>query len=165
MKPGNNNFSYASARLIAAAALVATLAFVPGVSFAVDKDAHEDRAEMRIKDMHAKLKISSAQEEQWTKVAQTMRDNAKTMDALTQARVDNEKNMNAVDDLKSYGEITDAHADGIKKLTPVFATLYASMSDAQKKEADTMFRHGNRMHGRHMHGHHKHGSMKMTDDK
>jgi hypothetical protein len=48
--------------------------------------------------------------------------------------------MTAVDDLKSYGEIADAHADGIKKLTPVFAALYASMSDAQKKEADAIFR-------------------------
>ena len=52
--------------------------------------------------------------------------------------------MTAVDDLKSYGEIADAHANGIKKLTPVFADLYASMSDAQKKEADTLFRHGDR---------------------
>ena len=57
--------------------------------------------------------------------------------------------MNAVDDLKSYGEITDAHADGIKKFTPVFATLYDSMSDAQKKQADTLFRHGGKMSKKH----------------
>jgi hypothetical protein len=48
--------------------------------------------------------------------------------------------MTAVDDLKSYAEITDAHADGIKKFTPVFATLYAGMPDAQKKNADGVFR-------------------------
>jgi hypothetical protein len=96
--------------------------------------------------MHAKLKITSAQEEQWTKVAQTMIDDAKIMDVLSQTRVDHAKDMTAVDDLKSYGEIADAHANGIKKLTPVFADLYDSMSDAQKKAADTLFRHGDHKH-------------------
>ena len=141
MKLTGNQFTYASARLIAAAALVTNLAFAPGVVLAADKDAHEDRVELRIKNMHTKLMITPAQEEQWSKVAKVMQDDAKTMDTLTQARVDHAKDMNAVDDLKSYGEITEAHADGIKKLTPVFADLYASMSDAQKKEADTLFRH------------------------
>jgi len=158
MKLSDNQFTYVSARLIAAATLVTTLAFAPVVVFAAEKDAHEDRAEMRIKDMHAKLKITTAEEKQWTKVAEAMRDNAKTMDTLTQARVDRAKDMTAVDDLKSYGEIAEAHAAGIKKLTPAFADLYAGMSDEQKKEADTLFRHGDRKHG-HKHGH------KMLDGK
>ena len=156
MKLSGNQFTYASARLMAAAALVTTLAFAPGVVFAADKDAHEDRAELRIKDMHAKLKITSAEEAQWAKVAEVMRDNGKTMDTLTQARVDHAKDMTAVDDLKSYGEIAQAHADGIKKLTPVFADLYASMSDAQKKQADNLFHHGYHKHG-HMMSHTKKG--------
>jgi len=142
MKLCVNQFTYASARVIAATVMVASVAFAPVVVLAADKDAHEDRAELRVKDMHAKLKITPAQEAEWTKVAQAMRDNAKTMDTLTQARMDHAKTMTAVDDLKSYGEIADAHADGIKKLTPVFATLYADMSDTQKKEADILFRHG-----------------------
>ena len=150
MKLSGNQFTYSSVRLIAAATLLATLAFAPGVVLAAGKDAHEDRAELRIKDMHAKLKITAAQEAQWGKVAQAMRDDAKTMDALTKARADHAKDMTAVDDLKSYGEITDAHADGIKKLTPVFADLYASMTDAQKKEADALFRHGGHEHGHKM---------------
>jgi hypothetical protein len=150
MKPSGNPFTYSSARLIAAATLLATLAFAPGVVLAADKDAHEDRAELRIKDMHAKLNITAAQEAQWGKVAQAMRDDAKTMDALTKARVDHAKDMTAIDDLKSYGEITEAHANGIKKLTPAFADLYASMSDAQKKDADNFFRHGPREHGHKM---------------
>ena len=147
MKLNGNQFTYSRASLIVAAALVSTLAFAPGVVLAADKDAHEDRAELRIKDMHAKLHITPAEEAQWAKVAEIMRDNAKTMDTLTQARVDHAKDMTAVDDLKSYGKIAEAHADGIKKLTPVFADLYASMSDAQKKEADTLFHHGKFMHG------------------
>lgn len=146
MKSSSNPFTYANIRLIMAAALVALVTFAPGISAAADKPSHEDRTELRIKDMHAKLKITTAQEDQWGKVAQVMRDNAKSMDSLIQARVAHANNMTAVDDLKSYGEITDAHADGIKKLTPVFATLYDSMSDAQKKTADTFFRRGARGH-------------------
>ena len=142
MKRSDHQLTNASTRLITAATLVATLAFAPGAALATDKDPQEDRVELRIKDMRTKLKITSAQEEQWAKVAQAMLDNAKTMDTLTQARVDHAKDMTAVDDLKSYGEITDAHADRIKRLTPLFVALYASMSDTQKKEADNLFRDG-----------------------
>lgn len=155
-----NRITYQGPRLMAAVALVASLIFVPGLALAAEKDAHEDRAETRIQDMHTKLKITTAQEPQWAKVADAMRDNAKAMDKLTQLRADREKDMTAVDDLKSYGEIADAHADGIKKLTPAFAALYAGMSDAQKKEADTLFRHGEDGHGGHKQAH-----KMMTQDK
>jgi hypothetical protein len=104
----------------------------------------ESRVEARIKNMHETLKITQQQEEQWAKVAQVMRDNAKSLDTLTQSRFDHASTMTAVEDLKSYAVITDAHADGIKKFTPVFATLYDSMSDAQKKEADELFHRGHR---------------------
>ena len=141
MKPSRHQFTYAAARAVAAVALAVTIAFAPNVVLAA-KASNEDRVEMRIKDMHARLKITQAQEDQWAKVAEVMRDNARSMDALTMARHENAKTMTAVDDLRSYGEITDAHAEGIKRLTPVFAALYDEMSDAQKKEADTLFRHG-----------------------
>lgn len=141
MKPSRDQFTYAVTRAVAAAALAVTITFAPSVALAA-KPSSEDRVEMRIKDMHAKLDIRQAQEDQWAKVAEVMRDNARSMDTLTKARHENAKTMTAVDDLRSYGEIADAHADGIKKFTPVFATLYADMSDAQKKEADTLFRHG-----------------------
>lgn len=155
MKPVSNQYTYVNLRTFAVATLVATLAFAPVMVLAIDRDAHEDRTELRIKNMHAKLKITSAQEELWGKIAQTMRDNAKTLDKLTRTRLDHAKDITAIDDLKSYGEIAEAHADGLKKLTPVFADLYANMSNPQKKEADTLFRYGV-----HHHGHHKHGHMK-----
>jgi protein CpxP len=150
MKLSGNQFTYASMRLIAAAAIVSTLAFAPGMVLAAGKDAHQDRVEQRINDMHAKLKITPEEEAQWATITQVMRDDAKNMDTLTQARKDRANDMTAVDDLKSYGEITQAHADGIKKLTPVFADLYASMSDEQKKMADNFFRHGPKMRGHKM---------------
>lgn len=163
MKQNALQFTQAGARLLAAAALAASLAFAPGAVLAADKVSHAVRAEQHGKKMHDKLMITQAQEEQWSKVAQVMAENAKSMDTLTQTRADRAKEMTAVDDLKSYGEITDAHADGIKKLTPVFGTLYASMSDPQKKVADTLFRHGDRMQGMPRHGH-RHGRDHMKQD-
>ena len=159
MKLTGNIFNYAGARFITATVMMFMLISAPTAVFAADKDAHEDHTEMRIKHMREKLKITTAQNDQWAKVEQAMREDAKTMDVLTQARVDHAKEMTAIDDLKSYGEIADAHAAGIKKLTPLFATLYESMSDAQKKEADTLFRHGYHQHGGHKQSH------KKLDDK
>ena len=159
MKQSGIQFNFANARLISVLVMAAALVFVPGTVFATAKVAHEDRAELRIKDMHTKLKITSAQEVQWAKVADVMRDNGKAMDTLTQSRVDHAKDATAIDDLKSYGEIAEAHADGIKNLTPLFTDLYASMSDVQKKEADTLFRHGYHGFGDHKH---KHGHKKTS---
>jgi hypothetical protein len=102
--------------------------------------ATHDRIDTRISGLHTRLQITAAQEELWQKVAQVMRDNAGTMDSLRQARTTNANSMSAVDDLKSYGQIADAHADGIRKLTPAFQALYDSMSDVQKKNADLIFR-------------------------
>ncbi|MFZ2269236.1 MAG: Spy/CpxP family protein refolding chaperone [Azonexus sp.] len=144
-------FNQAGARLVAAAVIAATLSIAPGLAVA-GPDSRVERSEKRIIDMHAKLKITNEQEALWTAVAQAMTENAQAMDVLTQARKDRAGQMTAVDDLKSYGEIADAHAAGIRKLTPVFASLYESMSPPQKVAADTLFRHGERMHRGHRNG-------------
>jgi hypothetical protein len=104
------------------------------------KTSTVDAVEARIKDLHSQLQITAAQEDLWRNVTQVMRDNAKTMDALRKARSEKAQTMTAVEDFKSYGEITEVHADGIKKFVPVFSALYDSMSDAQKKNADARFR-------------------------
>jgi len=128
------------------AVAVALLAFIVLASASPARAASPgaskaDRVEARIKELHTKLKITSEQEEAWNGVAQVMRDDAKTMEALIKARSENASTMTAVDDLKSYGEIAQAHADGLKNFTSVFEPLYAGMSDAQKKSADMLFRH------------------------
>ena len=98
-----------------------------------------DPVEARITDLHAKLKITAAQETNWTAFAQVMRDNAKTMDSLFQQRAPKLGSMTAIDDLNSYRDITQAHADGLQKLIPAFQTVYDGMSADQKKNADTVF--------------------------
>jgi len=96
--------------------------------------------EARIKSLHTRLKITAAQEPQWQQVAQVMRDNAATVEKLVNERNAKLKTMTAVDNLQTYTDVAQAHADGLKKLVPVFDTLYASMSDEQKKVADGVFR-------------------------
>jgi len=99
-----------------------------------------DRTEAVIRDLHARLGITEKQERMWGKVAQVMRENAKTMDNVTKTRLERLKAMNAVEDLKSFSEVTDAQAAGLRKFIPVFEALYATMSDGQKKEADQAFK-------------------------
>jgi len=110
----------------------------PGMAKA-GKASKTERVEVRIKELHAKLKITPAQEGLWDNVTKTMRDNAITMEALIKARSEGAGTKNAVDDLKSYSAIAEAHADGLKKFIPAFEPLYASMSESQKKDADTLF--------------------------
>lgn len=103
------------------------------------KMSETDRVEARVKDLHSKLKITAAQEDQWSKVAEVMRENAAAMEPLVKARREKGTTLNAVEDLKSYARITDTHAAGLNKFIPVFEALYASMSDEQKKIADNLF--------------------------
>lgn len=103
------------------------------------KVSESDRVEARIKDLHSKLKITESQEEQWNKVAQVMRENAAEMTPLIKARHEKKDGLNAVEDLKSYSQITEAQAAGLKKFIPVFETLYTGMTDDQKKIADKLF--------------------------
>jgi hypothetical protein len=99
----------------------------------------DDRVETRIKSLHAQLKITADEEPQWSAVADAMRDNAHAIDQLASERTTKRSSMTAIDNLKSYEEITDAHADGLKKLVPAFESLYDKMSDTQKKTADAVF--------------------------
>jgi hypothetical protein len=102
--------------------------------------ASSDRIEGRIKDLHKKLHITAAQDSQWNDLAQVMRDNAKAMIDLQQQQSADTQSMNAVDVVKSYGAVIEAHEAGMKKFIPAFETLYSSMSDEQKKTADSLFR-------------------------
>jgi hypothetical protein len=99
--------------------------------------------------MHAKLRITAAQDDKWTAVAQVMRENAQKLDALAQTRSQNATRMTAVEDINAYSQVADAHAEGLKIFAPAFTELYDSMSDAQKKQADTLFQQGHaRMTGK-----------------
>ncbi|MBL6751091.1 MAG: Spy/CpxP family protein refolding chaperone [Nevskia sp.] len=117
----------------------------------------DNKVEDRIRDLHMRLGITAAQEDAWKKVAEVMRDNAHTMAGLIQTRSEKGQTMTAVDDLKSYAEIAKAHADGVDRFTPVFAALYDSMPDDQKKKADSIFRARSHHGMKHMGARHEGG--------
>jgi LTXXQ motif family protein len=100
--------------------------------------------EAHIKELHKRLHITDAQKPQWDSLAQVMRDNAKAMTDLQKERAADAQSMSAVDVIKSYESVVQAHEDGMKKFIPPFEALYNSMSDAQKKTADSLFRNRER---------------------
>ena len=116
-------------------------------SSAVARTSAVERTEAQIKRLESALKITEAQEELWNNLTQVMRENAKDMDALIKDRAENAKTMNAVEHMKFHSQITEAHLAHLKKFIPPFEALYNSMSDEQKKIADTIFRTGR--HGKH----------------
>jgi phage protein D len=115
-------------------------------SSAVARTSAVDHTEAQIKQLQGALKITEAQKELWNNLTQVMRENAKDMDAFTDAltkeRAESTKTMNAVEHMKFHSQITEAHLDQLKKFIPPFEALYSSMSDEQKKSTDTIFRTG-----------------------
>lgn len=116
------------------------------------KAGHERNVEDRIAYLHSQLKITSAQESQWNAFADVMRSNGETMGQLFQQRKA-AGNLSAIDDMKQYAAIAQAHADGMKKLVDAFDPLYSSFSPEQKKLADVTFHqpggpNGPRHHGK-----------------
>jgi protein CpxP len=97
-------------------------------------------AEQRITDLHTRLHITAAEQSQWDQFAQVMRDNAKDLDDAYQQRAASFDKMNAVENMQSYAQIEQTRAQDLQKLVPAFQTLYASLSDQQKQEADRLFR-------------------------
>ncbi|HLX01618.1 MAG TPA: Spy/CpxP family protein refolding chaperone [Trinickia sp.] len=110
--------------------------------------AHGARTEQRIATLHSELKITPAQETQWQQFADVMRQNGETMGNLYRQRMA-DKNLSALDDMKQYTQIAQAHADGMTKLVAAFEPLYNSFSADQKKLADETFRQHGKEHGGH----------------
>jgi hypothetical protein len=107
-----------------------------------------ETVEERITNLHAALKITPDEETKWNGVAQAMRENAATMDKLVASnRTTPPQNMSAVDDLTTYEKFAQAHVDGLKNLISSFKTLYTAMPDAQKKNADEVFKTSGRAAG------------------
>ena len=124
-----------------AAGMAAFLLVLPSIAFPQASPATAtppNRVEQRIQALHAQLKITDAEESLWAAVAQVMRDNAQAVGALARERHE-KATMSAVDDLRSYQAIADAHAAGLAKLVPAFQALYAAMPPDQQKTADALF--------------------------
>jgi len=145
MKKIAHQFSNKAALILAAVVFLVTIGLVGGLSQVEGVDAlplslkgikanNVESLEARIESLHQKLMITQAQEEQWNKVTEVIRQNAQTMTMLLGRIKFHEANAGTpVDEIKFYGQIAEAHANSIKKLIPVFETLYNSLSENQKK--------------------------------
>ena len=100
----------------------------------------EERVEQRIKELHAQLRITAAERPQWDQFVQVMRENARDMDQAWLQRVDQFQSMNALQNMQSYEQIAEQHAQHLQKLVPAFQSLYNAMPDQQKQLADQVFR-------------------------
>jgi periplasmic protein CpxP/Spy len=98
------------------------------------------RVEKRISTLHAQLKITAAEEPQWQKFADVMRDNAQKMNQSASDRAQKFQSMNAVDNMKSYADLAVQHGQNMQALAVAFTDLYNSMSPDQQKVADQVFR-------------------------
>ncbi len=142
----------ANAGVVAAMLLGAFLSAVPSQGGHVRQGAQAKEAsasrderlaeasEVRIKELRGRLQVTAAQESLWNNVAQILRDNAAAFRANVPDRSTGPDTSTAVDDLKAFQIIADEHANGLRKLIPAFEALYASMTPAQKKHADQVFR-------------------------
>ncbi len=88
----------------------------------------------------ARTLLRPEQEPVWKDVAQAMRDNAKAMEELRAQQDTALTTATAPEMIDAYGKTMEEHSENVQKFSGVFQTLYDSMSDAQKKAADAVFR-------------------------
>ena len=112
----------------------------PSVGHPVSGRSAQERVEQRIKELHAQLRITPAEHPQWDQFAQVMRENARDMDQAYIHRAEQFHSMNAVQNMQSYEQIAEEHAQHVQKLVPAFQNLYDAMPDQQKQLADQVFR-------------------------
>ncbi len=136
-------FPHSAAGLLGALLLAAPPTFAQAVPAATPAVAapHRDMAvEHRITQLHDRLKITAAEEQPFAAFADLMRDNARRMSSLVQARQQSANAGNAVDQMHAYADMAQAHADDMQRLVPAFAALYGALTPDQRKSADTSFR-------------------------
>ena len=134
------SFGARAAAVAAVGVLILTVPMVGSSKESSGKASGGPDVEMRIKTLRTELKITPQQDSAWNDVAQAMRDNAKSMEDIRARQAAEEKSASAPDMITAYGKTMDTHAEAIHKFASTFQPLYDSMSDAQKKTADGVFR-------------------------
>ena len=92
----------------------------------------------QLAEIKKRLNITAAQQPQFEKFADIVKQNAHTMEALMQ-KAQQGSQQNAVEGLRIAASFAQTEADNLKRLVPVLETLYASLSEQQKRTADQLF--------------------------
>ncbi len=102
--------------------------------------------------LKAELQITEAQEPQWRAVEEALRAGAermqKTRKEFRATRDGKKEGVSALDRLTRMEAAATGAAESLREIRTAFEPLYASMSDEQKKRADSLLRRG---------GHHRRG--------
>lgn len=104
----------------------------------------EAKVEQHIKDLHAQLQITSAEEPAWNQFAAVMRNNAEQMEQAFSNRSSHLESMTADQNMQSYAHLSQLHATNMQKLASTFQALYSSFPQSQKQVADEVFRNRHR---------------------
>ena len=99
----------------------------------------EERVERRIAQLHAQLQITPAEQQQWDQFANVMRENARAVDQLFIQRAQQLGSMTALQNMQSYEQLAEAHAQHLQELVAAFQNLYDAMPDQQKQLTDQVF--------------------------
>lgn len=118
----------------------------PMSSHSVPGATAEQRVEQHIRELHAQLRITPAEQPQWDQFAKVMRENARQMDQEFTTRRDQFSTMNALQNMQSYERIAEAHAQHLQQLVPAFENLYNAMPESQKQLTDQVFRENAETH-------------------
>lgn len=106
-----------------------------------------ERVEGHIAFLKTELKITSAQESQWQKVAQAMRQGADRMKVLREAkRAEADKPTTSLERLKAREKFAQTHAESTRAFVAAYEPLYTAMSDEQRQAADALFAPRHRRH-------------------
>jgi hypothetical protein len=99
-----------------------------------------ETVEARIASLHSSLMITLDEEQDWAAVAQVMRANEATMEALVaKENARPPHSQTAVQDMRTYETFTAAHVTGLATLISSFEVLYAAMPAPQQAVADKVF--------------------------
>jgi protein CpxP len=133
----------ASAQTTPAASSMSTAPVVaapsPNAASALPKPMSQ-KVEQHIKQLHDQLGITAAQKPQWEQYAQVVRENAARMEPLFAARRAGVATMDAPDNMRSYAQLAQMHANNMERLATAFQSLYDTFSGQQKMAADSVFR-------------------------
>ncbi len=105
------------------------------------------RTEQHIAELRTQLGITPPEQPSWDAFAEVMRQNASEISAKLAERTSGFGKMNAVDDLKSYADVSALHAQEVQRMIAPFETLYGALSPAQKQRADELFHQSGPHHG------------------
>lgn len=108
-----------------------------------------ERIEARLAYAKTALKITPAQEQQWNALAEVMRKHARASDEQMTARraarsAGTPDQSTAIDRLQRRQEMMQAASARMTEVLEAAKPLYASFTDEQKKEADSLLNRGGR---------------------